>query len=81
MNFISYFTTFKRLLKKILHIRIFYCTFVLALEGVAEIVLLPSISMTIIMSWIILVLAGLCEVGFAFCLGKTKGLGGLPYWE
>ena len=21
------------------------------------------------------------EVGFAFCLGKTKGLAGLPYWE
>lgn len=33
------------------------------------------------MSWIILILAGLCEVGFAFCLGKTKGLEGLPYWE
>lgn len=33
------------------------------------------------MSWIILVMAGLCEVGFAFCLGKTKGLEGLPYWE
>jgi quaternary ammonium compound-resistance protein SugE len=37
--------------------------------------------MTVIMSWIILVMAGLCEVGFAFCLGKTKGLAGLPYWE
>ncbi len=33
------------------------------------------------MSWIILIVAGLCEVGFAFCLGKTKGLAGLPYWE
>ena len=33
------------------------------------------------MSWLILILAGLCEVGFAFCLGKTKGLVGLPYWE
>ena len=25
------------------------------------------------MNWIILILAGLCEVGFSFCLGKTKG--------
>lgn len=33
------------------------------------------------MSWLILIVAGLCEVGFAFCLGKTKGLAGLPYWE
>ena len=46
MNFISYFTTFKRLFKKILHIRIFCCTFVPALEGVAKIVLLSSISTT-----------------------------------
>ena len=36
---------------------------------------------TLTMSWIILILAGCCEVGFAFCLGKTKGLTGLPYWE
>lgn len=33
------------------------------------------------MSWIILILAGLCEVGFSFCLGKAKGLAGLPWWE
>lgn len=33
------------------------------------------------MHWIILILAGFCEVGFAFCLGKTKNLVGLPYWE
>ena len=33
------------------------------------------------MDWIILIIAGLCEVGFAFCLGKAKGLQGLPYWE
>lgn len=28
----------------------------------------------------ILILAGLCEVGFAFCLGKSKGLDGTTYW-
>jgi quaternary ammonium compound-resistance protein SugE len=33
------------------------------------------------MHWIILIIAGFCEVGFAFCLGKAKGLIGLPYWE
>ena len=33
------------------------------------------------MNWIILIIAGLCEVGFSFCLGKTKGLERLPYWE
>ena len=25
-----------------------------------------------VMNWIILIIAGLCETGFAFCLGKTK---------
>ena len=34
-----------------------------------------------VMNWVILILAGLCEVGFSFCLGKTKGVTGLPYWE
>lgn len=24
------------------------------------------------MNWILLIIGGLCEVGFAFCLGKTK---------
>ncbi len=30
------------------------------------------VSNLIRMNWIILVIAGLCEVGFAFCLGKAK---------
>lgn len=33
------------------------------------------------MNWIILVIAGLCEVGFTFCLGKAKGAAGFVYWE
>lgn len=33
------------------------------------------------MNWIILVIAGLCEVGFTFCLGKAKSVTGLLYWE
>lgn len=34
------------------------------------------------MSWIILILAGLMEVGFTFCLGKTKSTSGceLIWW-
>ena len=32
------------------------------------------------MSWIILILAGLCEVAFAFCLGQAKTITGLPHW-
>ncbi len=28
----------------------------------------------------ILIIAGLCETGFAFCLGKMKGLSGPEYW-
>lgn len=32
------------------------------------------------MNWIILILAGLCEVAFAFCLGKTKGISGTEWW-
>ena len=34
------------------------------------------------MSWIFLVIAGLFEVGFAFCLGKAKAAAGAPmyYW-
>jgi quaternary ammonium compound-resistance protein SugE len=31
------------------------------------------------MNWIILILAGLCEVGFTYCLGRAKGTGGTEY--
>jgi quaternary ammonium compound-resistance protein SugE len=29
------------------------------------------------MNWMILIIAGLCECGFTFCLGKAKGATGL----
>ncbi|MEZ7884885.1 Multidrug resistance protein YkkD [bioreactor metagenome] len=29
------------------------------------------------MNWITLIIAGFCEVGFAFCLGKAKGSAGI----
>ncbi len=34
------------------------------------------------MNWIILIVAGLCETGFAFCLGKAKEASGMnaAYW-
>ena len=32
------------------------------------------------MNWIILIIAGFFESGFAFCLGKMKGLTGLEYY-
>ena len=29
------------------------------------------------MHWIILILAGLCEVAFTYCLGRAKGISGI----
>jgi len=31
-------------------------------------------------SWLTLILAGCCEMGFTFCLGKSKGLEGTEWW-
>ncbi len=52
-----------------------------ALEGDAEIVLQPSNRrQDFIMNWIILFIAGLCEVGFTCCLGRAKSVEGLEWW-
>ena len=32
------------------------------------------------MNWIILIVAGLCEVGFTYSLGKAKGVTGVEWW-
>lgn len=32
------------------------------------------------MNWIILIIAGLCETGFALCLGKAKPAVGTEWW-
>lgn len=32
------------------------------------------------MNWIILIIAGLCEVGFTFCLGRAKEVSGIGWW-
>lgn len=32
------------------------------------------------MNWVILIIAGLFESGFAFCLGKMKGVSGIEYY-
>ena len=36
--------------------------------------------MSTTMSWIVLIIAGLCETGFAFCLGKMKLVSGFAWW-
>ena len=33
-----------------------------------------------IMNWLILIIAGLCEVGFTYCLGRTKSITGVEWW-
>ena len=37
-----------------------------------RVLLQPSEGTTMIMNWLILIVAGLCECGFTFCLGKAK---------
>ena len=32
------------------------------------------------MNWIVLIIAGLCEVGFTYCLGRAKGMAGTEWW-
>ena len=32
------------------------------------------------MNWIILIFAGLCEVGFTYCLGRSKAVAGYEWW-
>lgn len=32
------------------------------------------------MNWIILIAAGMCEVGFTYCLGRAKAVSGLEWW-
>ena len=32
------------------------------------------------MHWIIFILAGLCEVAFAYCLGRAKGISGMEWY-
>ena len=32
------------------------------------------------MNWIILIVAGFCEVGFTYCLGRAKAAAGLEWW-
>lgn len=33
-----------------------------------------------VMNWIILIVAGLCEVGFTYCLGRAKSVDGPSWW-
>ena len=60
----------------------FYCSKLLSMyvqRRRRRILLQPSVRTTSeIMNWIILIVAGLCECGFTFCLGKAKVATG---WE
>lgn len=42
--------------------------------------LIINYCLSIDMAWAILIVAGLFESGFAFCLGKMKGVEGLAYY-
>ncbi|MCR4766018.1 MAG: multidrug efflux SMR transporter [Bacteroidaceae bacterium] len=33
------------------------------------------------MNWIILIVAGCCEVGFTYCLGRAKDVDGMEWWS
>lgn len=52
------------------------------MEGDAGYCCSPQTGIFELMSWIILIFAGLMEVGFTFCLGKTKTAAGqeLVWW-
>ncbi len=32
------------------------------------------------MNWVYLIIAGLCEVGFTYCLGRAKSVEGAEWW-
>lgn len=34
-----------------------------------------------VMNWFVLIIAGLCEVEFTYCLGRAKQVSGLEWWS
>jgi len=36
--------------------------------------------LSIMLNWILLVIAGLCEVGFTYCLGRAREVSGMDWW-
>lgn len=32
------------------------------------------------MNWLILIIAGFCELGFTYCLGRAKSVSGIEWW-
>lgn len=34
-----------------------------------------------VMNWFVLIIAGLCEVGFTYCLGRAKQVSGWEWWS
>ena len=33
------------------------------------------------MNWLLLIIAGFCEVGFTYCLGRAKDVSGFEWWS
>ena len=56
------------------------CLPLLHLRRRRRILLQPSTGLIHVMNWIILVVAGLCEVGFSYCLGRAKAVSGCEWW-
>lgn len=50
------------------------------MEGVDENSCSPRTGLESDMNWIILIIAGFCEVGFTYCLGRAKSADGLVWW-
>lgn len=50
------------------------------LEGVSEISCSSRTGSYLVMNWLILIVAGFCEVSFIYCLGRVKSVEGLAWW-
>lgn len=40
----------------------------------------PQIGSDSVMNWITLIVAGFCEIGFTYCLGRAKSVDGPAWW-
>lgn len=59
---------------------LFFLTFAVPWQETPAQCCSPRKRHALIMNWIILIIAGLCEVGFTFCLGRAKGCEGTAWW-
>lgn len=62
---------------------IFLRTFAPPREGDAGYCRSPQVAFFLLkefMNWLILIVAGFCEVGFTYCLGRAKTVTGVEWW-